>query len=296
MTAPPPVAYVLDLPYLARRAWHAVERDTPKSRTPQMLGAFANMLVKLLAERRPAYLIAAAEYEGPTWRHALFAGYKASRPPHPAGFDAQVIDAIRLLELHKIPVLAAGGFEADDVIATATKVLRGAGLRVAIVSADKDLRALVTDAAPEVRLWDGRTSTDPEERRKSWVTAARIRKEWGIEPDRVGDLLALTGDDGDDVPGLKGVGPAKAAALLAESQDLEHAIALRRWGDSAPAKALNANVEQVRLARQLVALRDDVPVVVDLAAAEHRASRYDRDGIARFYEAAGLRHLADRLE
>jgi DNA polymerase-1 len=279
--------FLLDVSYWAHKAWHAVARDTPAGHVPDMLAAFAAMLVKLLADRQPRYLIAAAEMDGPTWRHQLYPAYKAERPPHPPGFDRQLIEAIRLLELHRIPVLGAGGFEADDVIATLVRQLRAAGLPVVVITADKDLRQLVTDADPMVVLWDGKDR---------WIGERTVRREWSIGPERVGDYLALVGDPGDGIPGIKGIGAKKAPELIEGTKDLEDLLRLRMWADSAVGRALRAGEHDVRLWRRLVALREDVPVTLDVAGAEVVPARWDRDGLHDFYERAGLGRLAARMK
>ena len=280
-------AFILDLSHWTHKAWFAAASTTPPGRTPKMVGPFAAMLVKLIAERAPRYLVAAADLGGPTWRHELYAGYKADRPPHPPGYDAQMVDVVRLLELHAIPVIGAPWFESDDVIATLVRRFREAGIHVVVIGVDKDLKQLATDEEPPVCLWDGKDSvTGP----------AEVVKSHGVTPARLGDLLALTGDAGDGVPGLKGVGPKKAAAILDGTRDLEDAIGLRRWGDSAAAKALHAGADQVRLARKLVTLREDAPITVELEACRLRPSRFDAAGLVSFYEAAGLGHLAARLQ
>lgn len=277
-------AFVIDLSTWAHRAWHAVARDAAPGKPTNMLPAAANMLVKLLAEKSPAWLVAAADAGGRTWRHEIYPAYKAERPPHPPGFDAQLAEVARLLELHRVPVVGAAGHEADDVIAALVRRFRRAGIPVVIVGADKDLRQLVTDTWPGVVMWDG----------KDKITTARvIREEWGIEPERVGDLLALTGDEGDGVPGVRGVGLKRAAEMLRGSRDLEHALSLRQWGAAAAARALRGSLEQVRLARRLVALRDDVPIAVELG--ECALGGYDVEGLRGWYEARGLPRLAARM-
>lgn len=148
---------------------------------------------------------------------------------------------------------------------------------------DKDLRQLVTDEVPAVCCWDG----------KGKVTGpAEALEIFGVLPERLGDLLALTGDDGDGVPGLRGVGPKKGAALLAGSEDLEDAIRLRR-DDAGAARALREGVETVRRARQLVALRDDVPLGLDLAACA--LGGYDLDGLRAWYEAHVMPGIGEQL-
>jgi DNA polymerase-1 len=277
-------AFVIDLSTWAHRAWHAVARGAGPDAAVNMLPAAANMLVKLLAEKSPAWLVAGADVGGKVWQHEIFPAYKAHRPPHPEGYDRQILEVVRLFELHRIPVLGAAGHQADDVIATLVQRFRRAGVPVVILGADKDLWQLVTDTWPGVVMWDG----------KEKITTARaIRAEWGIEPGRVGDLLALTGDEGDGVPGVRGIGPKRAAEMLRDTRDLEHLLDLRQWGSTAAAKALRESGEQVRLARRLVALRDDVPIAVELEACA--LGGYDVDGLRAWYEQWGLPRLADRL-
>lgn len=279
-------AYVIDLLFWAHKAWHAVPpaargRDGEPA---NMIHGFAAMLVRLLAERDPRFLVAAADVGGPGWRHDIFPAYKAHRDPHPPGFDEQLEEVRRLLELHRIPVLGAPGHEADDVAGTLVGRFRRCGIPVVVITADKDLRQLVTDADPMAVLWDGKDR---------WVGERTVAKEWGVGPERVGDFLALTGDAGDGVPGVPGVGPKRAAELLVETRDLEHMLALRRWGDGAVGRALRANEAQLRVSRQLVALRE-VPVPVGLG--ECALGGYDVAGLRDFYERAGLVRLADRLQ
>ncbi len=280
-------AFLLDLSSWAHRAWHAVPPGVraPTGEPAHMIHGCASMLVKLLAEKDPAWLVAAADPGGPTWRHEIFPAYKAARPPHPEGFDAQLAEVVRLLSLHRIPVVSAARHEADDVIATLTKRFRAAGIPVVIVGMDKDLRQLVTDTWPGVVMWDGRDKV---------TTARAIREEWGIEPDRVGDFLALVGDDGDGIPGVRGAGPKRAVEMMAETRDIEGIINLRQWGTTAAARALRRGVEQVRLSRRLVALRDDVPITVELAACA--LGDYDVPGLRGWYERWGLARLAGRME
>lgn len=278
------IALVLDVPYLAHKAWHAVERDTVKGGTPKMVPAFAAMIVKILREQSPRYLVAVAESDAPTWRHDLFPDYKKDRAPHPPGFDDAVLDAIRFLELHRIPVHCAAGFEGDDTIAALVLQLRAAGIGTVILTADKDLRQLVADADPMAVLWNGR---DPRDR-KSWVGEGTVRDEWGIGPDRVADLLALAGDDTDGIPGVPKIGKKNAAALIDGTRDLEHLISLRMWGDSAVSRSLRDHADDARLWRRLTGLRADVPVALDLGAAEVLPERWDVAGLLEFFERHGM--------
>lgn len=280
-------AFVLDLLYWAHKAWHAVPATTrtPAGAPANMVHGFAAMLVRLLAERAPRFLVGAADVGGPNWRHQIFSAYKAARVPHPAGFDEQLAEVLRLLELHRVPVVGVPGFEADDAIASLVGRFRAAGVPVVIVTADKDLRQLVTDSEPAVLIWDGKDR---------YVGARTVRQEWGVEPARVGDFLALTGDDGDGIPGVPGVGPKRATELLAGTVDLEDMLRQRQWGQHAVGRALRAGTDQLRLSRRLVALRDDVPLEIELGSCA--LGGYDVSGLLDFYARMGLERLVGRMD
>lgn len=282
-------AHIVDLSDWAHRAWHAVAPTTlaPNGEPVHMIHGVAQMLVRLLAGRDPRWLVAAADLGGTTWRHELFPAYKANRPPHPEGFDRQVAEVVRLLELHRVPVLGAPGFDADDVIATLVRRFRACGLDVVIVGRDKDLKQLVTSTPPCVGLWDGKDKL---------VGPHAVRDEWNIEPASVGDLLALVGDKGDGIPGVPGVGPVTAAKILHRDGSLEAALTKARawWKPEGIDRAIAEHADQIRLARRLVTLRDDVPLQVDLGACA--LGGYDAAGLHAFCEAAGLPRLAERLE
>jgi len=280
-------AFVLDLSFWAHKAWHAVPA-TVRAVTGEpvnMVQGVASMLVRLLSDRDPAWLVAAADTVGPNWRHALYPAYKAARLPHAVDFDRQVREVARLFELHRVPVIGAAGFEGDDVIATLVRRFTACGVPVVIITADKDLRQLVRDEAPFVVVWDGKERV---------IGAEAIRAEWGIAPRDIGDFLALTGDEHDGVPGVPGIGPVTAAKVLTRAGSLGEVIRKSSWWRPEKiGRAIREHVEQIHLARKLVALREDVPMGLDLSACA--VGGYDVDGLRSFYENVGLGQLASRL-
>ncbi|AKT38776.1 5'-3' exonuclease [Chondromyces crocatus] len=276
--------YLLDIAGWVHRAFHAMPPlQSPRGEPIGAVSGVAGMLVRLLVERRPGYLAAALDPLAPSFRQALFPAYKASRPPRHPDLDPQFPLVRQLLDAHCIPVFMAEGFEADDLLAAATTRLRAAGLRVVIVTHDKDLCQLVGDG---VVIWDGRDRvTGPEE----------VRARWGVGPELLGDLLALSGDASDGVPGIPGVGAKTAAELLQKRGSLETVLHKADWESSRTLRAkLRRHAEEARLSRRLVALRDDAPLELSFDAL--RVGWGDPGPIRDFYEALGLTRLAAEVE
>jgi DNA polymerase-1 len=166
----------------------------------------------------------------------------------------------RVLEAMRIPAIGFPGYEADDVIATLTRRARALGWEVVIVTGDKDLMQLVDGS---VRSYDSMY--------EKWYGPAEVEEKWGVPPAQVADLLALTGDKIDNVPGVPGVGEKTAAALLKEYGSLEGVLA-----NAAAVKKpklrenLLASLEKVRRARQLISLYGDLPLPVQLEDLERK--------------------------
>lgn len=279
-------AYIVDLSFWAHRAYHAVKPVTDAKGEPvNMVHGFVQMLRKLLVARRPRWLVFVAEAGGRTWRHDLYPEYKAKRPPHPEGFDQQLVRVARLLELYRIPVVVWPGFEADDGMCTLTKKFRKVGYRVILVTADKDLCQLVTAEDPYVVVWDGKVKEDRGENNRV-LNRRNVKEHLGVYPERVGDLLALAGDSTDGIPGLPGIGFKTAADLLEGTTDLDHMMQLKQWSQNAVGKTLRTNGEQLKLYRQLVSLRDDVPISIGLQ--DCAVGDLDVPGLVEFYREVGI--------
>jgi DNA polymerase-1 len=284
---PPPgaddVLYLVDISGWIHRAFHALPPLTGPSGEPTgAVSGVAGMLVRLLDGRRPAYLAVATDPPGPSFRQALFPGYKAARPPLPPDLEPQIARVRQLVEAHRIPILEAPELEADDVIAAAARRALDVGLRVVIVAQDKDLSQLVGD---RVIVWDGRDRVlGPEE----------VRARWGVGPEQLGDLLALAGDATDGVPGIPGVGAKTAAALLAKRGSLAEVLRKADWEPSPALRAkLRRHAEDALLSRRLVELRTDAPVRFDLVAL--RVGWGDPAPIRTLYEELGMPRLASEV-
>ncbi len=213
------------------------------------------MVLKDLREQKPTHLAFCMDLDSRARRREIYPEYKANREAPPEELAPQfglIKDVIRALNL---PVLEVAGYEADDIIATLVRDAQAKGFDVVVVSGDKDLMQLVEDG--RCRFYDGMKDV--------WFNEAEVQKKWGVPPKLVGDLLALTGDTSDNIPGVPGVGEKTAATLLTEYGTLDNVIA--HVGDIKRPKlreSMLANLETIRLARRLVSLDEKTPVGVTL--------------------------------
>jgi len=255
---PPRRLFLLDGTALAYRAFHGMARSRLTDRRGRPTGAvygFTATLLRLLREERPDHLAVAFDPPGPTFRHALFPDYKATRERMPEELVAQmpvVRDVVRALDF---PVLEVPGWEADDVLATVARRAAAEGATVYLVTADKDLFQLVGD---RVRIYNllQRGDAPPEV-----LDAKGVEEKFGVPPDRVADVLALMGDASDNVPGVPGIGGKTAVELVRRFGPLEEV--LRRADEVEKPRvreALKVHAEQARLSYALVRIPCDAPV------------------------------------
>ena len=212
---------------------------------------FALMFNKLFSGRKPDCGALIFDAPGPTFRDERYAAYKADRPPMESALSVQLPYIDALVEALGFPTLSVPGFEADDVIGTLTRLGVEQGFEVLIVSSDKDFTQLI---GPKVRMLDPMRDVTYDE--------ALVQKKWGVRPEQFVDLLALTGDSVDNIPGVPGIGQNGAAQLLAERPTL---FALLAELDALPPRyrrALGAHREQALLSRELATIHTEVPLSV----------------------------------
>ncbi len=252
------VLYLVDLSGYVFRAYHALpplsnSRGEP---THAVLGT-VNMLQKVVAERRPHMFVVAMDSKGPTFRHAVDARYKATRPPPPPDLSQQMARVEQVVRAWDVACFQREGFEADDLIATVTARASGEGWRVVIVSADKDLMQLVNDADDRIVLWDSM--------RDRVYGPREVREKMGVPPSRVRDFLALTGDTSDNVPGVPGVGPKTASDLLEQFGSIDGIYAgLDRVTKPKLRESLRAHEADARVSQRLVTLDPTSPIEWDV--------------------------------
>lgn len=267
MSTPPaevPVLWLVDGSHAVYRAYHALPPMSTRAGVPtHAVMGFTTMLLKAIRDHAPTHLAVCFDEDAEASRRELFADYKATRADTPEDLKPQFGAVRRVLEALRVPALAFRGYEADDLIATLTRRARAAGMKVVILSGDKDLLQLVEESGDGVRCHDSMYD--------KWYTAAEVEEKWGVPPRLVADLLALTGDAIDNVPGVPGVGPKTAATLLKEHGSLEgvlaHAAAVKK---PKLRESLLTHTANVRRGRKLIALFDELPVPETLEQLERR--------------------------
>ncbi len=246
---------LIDTYSLFFRAFFALPVMTTRAGQPtQALYGLSSLLLKLLREEQPEGVAFALDRAGPTFRHAAFPEYKGTRAPLPSPLAQQLVTLERLLDALAFPRFSAAGFEADDVIATLAEALIADGREVLIASGDRDLLQLVGPHSAVLFL--GRRGK-PAER----YDEGAVRARFGIPAERLPVYAALVGDNSDNVPKVKGIGPVAASKLAAEFADVE--TMLREAERIEPEKLraqVRAHAEQLRASEQLVRLRRDVPL------------------------------------
>jgi DNA polymerase-1 len=266
------------------RAFFAIPHLRAPDGTPTNAAyGFINMLTRVIREEQPDQVIVVFDARGKNFRHELYEPYKANREAQPEDLSSQFPIVRELVEAHRIPIASIPGVEADDVIATL--VARAPEeARISIVSTDKDLMQLVSD---RVTLLDG-----VKDRRYG---PAEVKERFGVAPGRILDLRALIGDPSDNIPGVKGIGAKGAAKLIAEWETLENVIEHR--AEITPARtrnALESQIEQVHLSKQLATLRTDVPLPVELE--QSGVEPPDREALRELYERYGFVRLIEALD
>jgi 5'-3' exonuclease len=298
---------ILDWSGWVRRAWHASGLDVEKT-----AGIVAGWLAALLSDPMPNMLVAACDpprrkhtgYRASTWRHYATRNldeskqYKANRTPATPELMAAEDALDKLLRLHAIPTLgpadatAEQNWEADDAAATAVRLASYAGRPCVLVSIDKDWTQLVCTSdpmRPMVICWD------PQ--RDVVIDDKFVLEKWHVEPRHMCDMLALMGDNGDNVPGVRGIGPKKAAELIWQHGGLDGAIEAANDGAQRASnrvlRILYEQQEQARFSRSLVRLWDGAPIDWDVES--QYVGGFDVRGLRKLYRDFGHTILAESI-
>jgi DNA polymerase-1 len=281
---PQRTVYLIDGTAYIHRAYHAIQSLTNSRGLPtNAVFGFTRMLIKLMTERSPEYAAMFFDARGPTFRHRLFPAYKANRPPMPADMALQIPYIKEITAGYRLPIFEMAGYEADDLIGTLARRLEQEGFAIVMVTGDKDFVQLITE---RTSIWDPmkETSTD----------LASVKKQMGVNPAQMVDVMGLSGDTADNVPGVPGIGPKTALELIRDFGSLENLYARI---DSIARKKQQENLlqfkDQAFLSRALVTIHTDAPVAPDLAALAVKPP--DAKSLAALFKTLEFRQLQQAL-
>ena len=280
--------------YRAFFAMIARPLTTKSGENTSAVWGITNFLLRLYENYHPEY-IGWVHDRGVSFRQEQYPEYKATREKLgeelQQDFDRSLERVCQILDAFHIPVIALDGYEADDVVATLADRVATSDLQAVIVSGDKDFYQLIRPGVALLNPGRGGQAAVEEQ----WVDQSNASERLGVPPERVVDYLALVGDTSDNIPGVKGIGDKTAVQLLESYGDLDTILArAAEIAGKRPREALLHQADNARLSRQLVTLRRDVPVELDLERL--RVRRPDTETLASLFTELEFRTLIPKLE
>ena len=253
--------YLVDGSAYIYRAYHAIRNLSNSKGVPtNAVFGFTKMILKLMEEKKPEFLAVMFDVKGPTFRHEIYREYKANRPPMPDDLIIQVPLIKDIVRGMNLTIYEKQGFEADDLIGTFSSLAQENDFRVVMVTGDKDFMQLVTDDA---FIWDPMKNVTMDK--------DAVKEKLGVGPKQVIDVMGLSGDASDNIPGVPGIGPKTASALIRQFGSMEH---LFKNLETITKKKQKENLieyrDQAFLSRELVTINKTVPIGFSSKALEVR--------------------------
>jgi len=271
--------YLIDGSAIAYRSYFGMIRNRLTNSAGQPTGAvyaFVNSLMKLINDEKPDYIGMVFDAPEKTFRHEIYEEYKATREAMPDELVSQLPYIHKITEAMNIPVIIRPGFEADDIIGTLAKHGKKQGLRVFMVTGDKDFMQLLEE---DVLIYKPGSGQKPVE----VIDADGVMEKWGVRPDQIADYLGMIGDTSDNIPGIKGIGPAKARPLLKEFGHLENIIEnAEKIGNPRIRDLIRNNAESALFSKLLATIKTDVDL--DLNFEELKAAPVNRAELIKLFE------------
>ncbi len=282
--------FLLDAYALIYRSYYAFIRNprfnSKGINTSAMLG-FTNTLVQLLETENPHYIGIVFDVSAPTFRHELYKAYKANREEMPEDLRKSIPYIRRIIDAFNIPIIEMKGFEADDVIGTLAKKARKEGFDTFMMTPDKDYAQLVEEG---ILMYKPAKQGGAAE---VWGPA-EVKKNFGIEnPGQVIDIMGLTGDSSDNIPGCPGIGPKTAEKLIIEFGSIDGVYENIEKVKGKIKENLIEFEEQVRLSRKLVTIIQDVPVSFNKN--ELIRQEINKEALKALFDDLEFRTLSERL-
>lgn len=287
-----PTAYLIDASPYIFRAYFALPTtlQSPDGEPANAIYGYTEFLLQILKRASPSHIAVAFDGSLTTsFRNEIYPEYKAQRALPPEELKQQIDSCFQITEALGMPALIDDRYESDDLIGTLARRLLTEDFSVVIVSSDKDFAQLVDK---HVTLWDFA--------RDERYDVDKIEQKFGIRPEQMVDYLALVGDSVDNIPGIAGIGPKTARALLKQCDTLEELLGKPDGLDDLPIRAfksvkekLQAEAEKAQLSKRLATIVVDVPLDCDLARLQYQG--IDVDKLSALLEKYGFQHIQDRV-
>ena len=274
---------------LAYRAFYALPLDNFSTSTGQPTNAvfgFTSMLINAIKDEKPTHLAIAFDVSRETFRREMFAEYKANRAKSPDEFRSQLPLITEVIEAMQIPGIQVKGYEADDIIATLAKQGEKKGMRVSILTGDRDSYQLVNDSITVLYARKGVSDI-------ARMTPAAVLEKYELTPEQYPDFAALRGDPSDNLPSVPSVGEKTAVKWIREYGNLDELIKHANEISGKVGESLRANIEQVKLNRKMTELVKDVSL--DVGVDQLAVKELDIDLVNKVFTALEFKSLRERL-
>jgi len=247
--------YLIDGNSYFYRAFHAIRSlSNSKGFPTNAIYGFTNMIFKIIREKKPGAIAIVFDSPVPTERHRIYEQYKAHRPEMPSDLALQIPFMKEIIKAFNMPAFEMPGYEADDIICTIAKKAAAQGAGVFIVSGDKDMMQAVGNG---IRIYDPMKDVIIDE--------AYVVERFALPPERVPELMALTGDASDNIPGVKGIGEKTARELLLKSGGLDEILNdPEKVKNERLRKMITDSLENIKLSRTLATIDTNLPVDIKL--------------------------------
>lgn len=280
---------VIDGNSLMHRAFHAVPptMNAPDGRPTNAIFGFLNMFLKMIDAFSPDGVVVAFDKGKPRVRMEMLPQYKAQRPPMDPDLHAQFPMIKELLAALNVPILQSEGWEGDDILGTMARLGEQAGCDMLLVTGDRDMYQLVTEHVNVVSTRKGLSDV-------AIMTPESVDDLYhGITPALVPDFYGLKGDTSDNIPGVPGIGPKKASALIAQYGSLDEVIAHADEVKGKMGENLRAHIDDALLSRKVATIRTDAPVELDFEATSFPA--FSADEVSAALGTLGITAMQNRF-
>ncbi len=280
---------VIDGNSLMHRAFHAVPptMNAPDGRPTNAIFGFLNMFLKMIDAFNPDGVVVAFDKGKPRVRMEMLPQYKAQRPPMDPDLHAQFPMIKELLAALNVPILQSEGWEGDDILGTMARLGEQAGCDMLLVTGDRDMYQLVTEHVNVVSTRKGLSDV-------AIMTPESVDDLYhGITPALVPDFYGLKGDTSDNIPGVPGIGPKKASALIAQHGSLDEVIAHADEVKGKMGENLRAHIDDALLSRKVATIRTDAPVELDFESTSFPA--FSADEVSAALGTLGITAMQNRF-